>query len=62
MQVACTRIRVIVRRMDTQKQPGATAPTPEKPTEKPQEIGGAKRDTDPARYLDWEINGKCVDF
>ncbi len=27
-----------------------------------EEVGGAKRTTDPTRYNDWEINGKCVDF
>ncbi len=38
--------------------------TTEKPAEplKPQEFGGAKRDSEPTRYNDWEINGKCVDF
>ena len=46
--------------MDTKKPtPLATEPTPPKPAE---ELGGAKRATDPARYGDWEINGKCVDF
>tara|TARA_B100001179_G_C18504792_1_gene365896 strand:+ start:43 stop:195 length:153 start_codon:yes stop_codon:yes gene_type:complete len=28
---------------------------------KPTEIGGRKG-PDPARYGDWELNGKCVDF
>ena len=40
------------------------AETPEKPAQEltSKEIGGAKRTTDPTRYDDWEINGKCVDF
>ncbi|PZQ45351.1 MAG: hypothetical protein DI551_07600 [Micavibrio aeruginosavorus] len=37
----------------------------EKPAEKPKEpsaeIGG-RGGLDPARYGDWEIGGKCVDF
>ena len=45
-----------------------TDPKPAEPTEKPapeakpEEIGGARRTTEPTRYSDWEINGKCVDF
>ncbi len=29
--------------------------------EKPKEIGG-RAGTDPTRYGDYEVNGKCVDF
>lgn len=34
---------------------------PEKPQDKPKEIGG-RGGLDPVRYGDWEIGGKCVDF
>lgn len=26
------------------------------------EVGGAKRSTEPTRYLDWEVAGRAVDF
>ncbi len=48
--------------MDTEKTLPAPVPMPDTAPEKPKEFGGAKRDTDPTRYDDWEINGKCVDF
>lgn len=44
----------------TQEKPKKEAPIPP-PPEKPQEIGG-RGGLDPARYGDWEIGGKCVDF
>ncbi|MCQ8183829.1 DUF1674 domain-containing protein [Parvularcula maris] len=28
----------------------------------PKEKGGADRDTEPTRYLDWELKGRAVDF
>ncbi|MEM9988258.1 MAG: DUF1674 domain-containing protein [Pseudomonadota bacterium] len=28
----------------------------------PEEIGGADREKDPTRYLDWEKNGRAIDF
>jgi hypothetical protein len=28
----------------------------------PKEVGGADRETDPTRYLDWELKGRAVDF
>ncbi len=28
----------------------------------PREVGGAKRDTDPTRYGDWEKAGRAIDF
>ena len=31
-------------------------------TEVPKEIGGADRDSEPARYGDWEKAGRAVDF
>lgn len=47
--------------MEQQKNdPQPTEPKPE--DVKPAELGGAKRTTEPTRYNDWEINGKCVDF
>lgn len=51
--------------MDTHEPKPAPPPTeaPEAPANaRPPEVGGAKRTTDPTRYNDWEINGKCVDF
>ncbi len=42
----------------SQETPAEYPPVPEKP----KELGGAKRSTEPTRYSDWEINGKCVDF
>lgn len=49
-------------RMDTPKTSQQNPTEPKESQEKPVEIGGAKRDSDPTRFLDWEINGKCVDF
>ncbi len=48
--------------MEQKKQTETPAPAPTTEAEKPKEFGGAKRETDPTRYDDWEINGKCVDF
>ena len=42
---------------DPQEFPTENTPIPTEP-----ELGGAKRTTEPTRYNDWEINGKCVDF
>lgn len=36
----------------------ATVATSDLPPEK----GGARRQTDPARYSDWEIGGRAIDF
>ncbi len=33
----------------------------EKPTEMPAELGG-RGGADPARFGDWEINGRAIDF
>ncbi len=33
----------------------------EKPTDMPKEIGG-RGGADPARYGDWEVNGRAIDF
>jgi hypothetical protein len=33
----------------------------EKPAEQPTEIGG-RGGADPARYGDWEVNGRAIDF
>ena len=43
------------------KQKSSKAVKTEKQDEKPREIGG-RNGPDPARYGDWELNGKCVDF
>jgi hypothetical protein len=49
--------------MDQPKTPPAPTPDPApEAAPAPAEIGGAKRSTEPTRYNDWEINGKCVDF
>lgn len=48
--------------MDQPKKSQETPKNPNPPQAKPEEIGGAKRESDPARFGDWEINGKCVDF
>jgi len=46
----------------THKAEEAPAQTPAPiPAKKPEEIGG-RGGLDPARYGDWEIGGKCVDF
>jgi len=59
---SCTRAQAdYIEGMDQQKPKTEPAPA-EQAEPKPTELGGAKRDTDPARYGDWEINGKCVDF
>jgi hypothetical protein len=46
---------------DIKKQPEPNKPMPPAVPASPQEIGG-RGGLDPARYGDWENNGKCVDF
>lgn len=46
---------------NNQPLPEAPAKPPAAPDGAPKEIGG-RGGLDPARYGDWEIGGKCVDF
>jgi hypothetical protein len=46
--------------MAKEKKPKPEVKPEEKPPQ-PKEIGG-RGGPDPARYGDWEIGGKCVDF
>jgi hypothetical protein len=40
----------------------AAAPPEPAPDVRPKEIGGRTKGLDPARYGDWEKDGRCIDF
>jgi len=45
----------------SQSEPNNDTETNNQPTENKKEIGG-RGGLDPARYGDWEVNGRCYDF
>ena len=45
----------------TDKGPSNVSETNSQPVENAKEIGG-RGGLDPARYGDWEVNGRCYDF
>lgn len=53
---ALTPVEVQALREAKERRDRATA------SDAPREVGGAKRDTDPTRFGDWEKAGRAVDF
>jgi len=43
------------------KRDGSEAKQSEQPKQAPKEVGGPKG-TEPTRYGDWEVKGRCIDF